>query len=129
MSENDLSPEELINIFWPEDEFPTPFPPRISPEVRCEFLSKIARRVFERRRIELAHELKASQVLKRIAWIISKTYAGRGDSFQIADDEALIQISDVLIEHDPQIIRRYVHKQITEVQLLKELQITPGGID
>lgn len=129
MSENNLPPEELINLFWPKDEFPPPFPLGFAPEARCEFLRKIAQDVFERRKIELTHELKASQVLERIAWIISKTYAGRGDSFQIADDEALIRISDVLIEHEPHIVRRYVHRQITEEQLLKELRIIPGGID
>jgi hypothetical protein len=129
MSENNLPPEDLIHIFWPKDEFPPPFPPGCSPEARCEFLRRIAQGVFERRRVELTHELKASQVLERIAWIISKTYAGRGDSFQIADDEALIRISDVLIEHKPHIIRRYVQKQITEEQLLKELRIISGGID
>jgi hypothetical protein len=67
--------------------------------------------------------------LELIALIISKTYAERGDSFQLADDEALIRISDMLLEHDPHIVRRYSHKQISEKQLLRQLKVNQGSIE
>lgn len=109
MSENSLPPESLADVFWPKDDFPTSFPPASSPEVRRELLREIAQSVFERRRRGLTYELKASQVLALIALVISKTYAGRGDLFQLADDVALMRISDLLLEHNPHLIRRYNH--------------------
>jgi hypothetical protein len=129
MSENSLPPEALVDVFWPKDDFPTSFPPALSPEVRRKLLHEIAQTVFERRRRELAYDIKASQVLELIALIISKTYAGRGDLFQLADDVALMRISDLLLEHNPHLIRRYTHEQITEQQLLRQLQMNQASIE
>lgn len=49
---------------------------------------------------------KLHQIIEQIALIISKTYAERGDCFQLADDTALMMIRDLLIEHNPCIIAR-----------------------
>jgi hypothetical protein len=46
------------------------------------------------------------QVINDISTILSKTYAEVGDYFQIADDEALMMIRDVLIHYNPAIINR-----------------------
>jgi hypothetical protein len=62
-------------------------------------------------------ELKASQTLELIALIVSKTYASQGDSFQLADDEALARIYDLLLEHDPHTVRRHLLKGVNEEQL------------
>jgi hypothetical protein len=129
MSENTLPPEALIDVFWPKDDVPTSFQPASSPAVRRELLCEIARSVFERRKIERAHDLKASQMLELIALIISKTYAERGDAFQLGDDVALMRIHDVLLEHDPYIVRRYSNKRINEQQLLRQLQVNQGDIE
>lgn len=45
-------------------------------------------------------------VIEQIALIISKTYVERGDSFQLADDSALMMIRDLLLEYNPCIIAR-----------------------
>ena len=68
-------------------------------------------------------------MLELIALVISKTYAGRGDLFQLADDAALMRISDLLLEHNPHLIRRYTHEQITEQQLLRQLQMNKASIE
>lgn len=42
----------------------------------------------------------------RIAMIISQTCAEAGDAFEVADDEALGKIRDLLLELDQEIIER-----------------------
>lgn len=49
---------------------------------------------------------KGRQVLDRIAAIVGKTYAERGDAYKLADDEALMMIRDVLLDHDPYLINQ-----------------------
>lgn len=43
-------------------------------------------------------------VIDQIALVIAKTYVECGDSFQLADDLALMRIRDLLIEYHPGII-------------------------
>jgi hypothetical protein len=129
MSENTLPLETLIDVFWQKEDTSTSFARPDSPEAKRELLRQIACSVFKRQRIVLIHELKASQVLELIALIISKTYSVRGDSFQVADDEALMRISDLLLELDPNIIRRYSRIQITEQQFLRRLKENAGSIE
>jgi len=46
------------------------------------------------------------ELIDRIAAVISKSYAERGDATQLADDEAIEMIRDILIAFDPAIIKR-----------------------
>jgi hypothetical protein len=124
-----LPPEALTDVFWATEDIPTSFLAALAPERKRGLLCEIARSVFERRRVELTNNLKASQLLELIALIISKTYAARGDSFQLADDVALMRIADLLLEHDPHIVRRYSQTRVTEEQLLKQFQRTQGSIE
>jgi hypothetical protein len=129
MFEDSFPLEDLTNVCWKTGEPPTSFLSGGSSESRGVMLGVIARSVFTRRRIELANNLKATQVLELIALVISKTYAEQGDSFQLADDEALLHISDLLHEHDPHMIQRYSRELIPERQLLKQLQEIQVNID
>jgi len=60
------------------------------------------------------------QVLGRIAAIVSKTYAERGDDYKIADDEALMMIRDVLLEYNPYIISQT--KAYSAIRLRKAIK-------
>lgn len=92
----------------------------ITPEIKLETLRVVANEIFERRRVRIANELKASQILELIALVMSKTYAECGDSFQLADDRALIMICDLLYQHDPFIFKRYKNKHLSQRALIKE---------
>lgn len=49
----------------------------------------------------------------RIAAIIGKTYAERGDAFELADDTAVGMIRDLLNELDATIIGKNKHKRLS----------------
>ncbi|HEY6231459.1 MAG TPA: hypothetical protein VIW64_09345 [Pyrinomonadaceae bacterium] len=48
----------------------------------------------------------------RVAAIVGKTYAVRGDAFELADDQALMMIKDVLDEADPTLVDRNKNKRL-----------------
>lgn len=50
---------------------------------------------------------------ERVAAIIGKTYAVRGDDFKLEDDVALMRIRDLLEELDPAIIDRNKNKRLS----------------
>lgn len=89
------------------------------PEVKREWLATIAKQVFSRRRREIEGNLKANQVLELIALVVSKSYVECGDFFQVADDTALAMIRDLLLQHDPFIVKRYSHTKLSQRDLLK----------
>jgi hypothetical protein len=114
---SDLPLELLVEVFCQKEDVPASFPHALLTAGRRECLRQIARTVFERMKVRHEGELKASQTLELIALIVSKTYASQGDSFQLADDEALARIYDLLLEHDPHTVRRHLLKGVNEEQL------------
>lgn len=121
MIPNDLPLEFLAEVFWQREDVQASFPRPVRTKLWRECLRHSARTVFERRKLRLERELKASQVLELIALIVSKTYATQGDSFQLADDEALVRIYDLLFEHDSHIVRRHLLTGVTEQELEKQM--------
>lgn len=90
-----------------DNEFTRP----ISPEKKLEMLHAIARELFSKKcqavlKDQEAESLSLRQMLELLAIIVSKTYVECGDSFQLADDEALILIRDQLVQYNPFIIIR-----------------------
>lgn len=59
--------------------------------------------------------LKVVKLPDRIAAIVGKTYAVRGDDAQLADDEALTRIRDLLEELDPELIDRNKNKRLSRI--------------
>lgn len=49
---------------------------------------------------------------ERIAAVIGKTYAERGDAYEISDDIALMMVRDLLLALDANIIERNCHKRL-----------------
>lgn len=49
-----------------------------------------------------------------IACVIGKTYVERGDSFNLADDEALTLIRDLLLRYNPRIVARNKNKRLAK---------------
>ena len=58
------------------------------------------------------HAVRLSRLPERIAAIVGKTYVVQGDAGQLADDEALGRIRDLLIELDPTLIERNKNKRL-----------------
>jgi hypothetical protein len=50
--------------------------------------------------------------IRRVAVIVGKTYAERGDDAQLADDLALMLIRDLLLQLDPEIIDRHRNRKL-----------------
>lgn len=48
----------------------------------------------------------------RVAAVIGKTYAVMGDGFQVADDQAVMMIRDLLDEGDESLIPRNANKKL-----------------
>lgn len=48
----------------------------------------------------------------RIAAVVGKTYAVMGDGFEVADDQAVMMIRDLLDEGDETLIERNKHKRL-----------------
>lgn len=95
-----------------------PNPP--TPEIKLEILRAVAEQVFRRRKMAIVQTLKATQVLELIAFTISQTYIECGDDYQLADDQALTTINELLIQHDPNIIRCCKSKGLSHKQLLRQ---------
>jgi hypothetical protein len=77
--------------------------------VACDLFSSRSRADLKSVEIELTN---LRQVLEMIAIIISKTYVECGDSFHLADDEALMLIRDRLVQYSPSIIARNKSKRM-----------------
>lgn len=58
------------------------------------------------------YALKVAKLPERIAAIIGKTFAEMGDAAQLADDESLMRIRDLLLEIDETLIARNKHKRL-----------------
>lgn len=56
---------------------------------------------------------KMAKLADRVAAIVGKTYAVKGDGFELADNRALALIRDLLDEIDPKIIDRNQHKRLS----------------
>jgi len=96
------------------------------PEEKREWLATIAKNVFSRRKREIEGNLKAHQVLELIALVVSKSYVECGDFFQVADDTALMMIRDLLLRHDPVIVKQYSHTKLSQQNLLKSFSERDG---
>lgn len=51
---------------------------------------------------------------ERVAAVVGKTYAVRGDDYKLSDDEALTRIRDLLDELDPTLIARNKEKRLSK---------------
>lgn len=74
------------------------------------------RRISKREGIRMTtdeYALKAAKLPDRVAAIVGKTYAEQGDAAQLADDEALMMIRDLLIELDETLIPRNKNKRLS----------------
>lgn len=59
------------------------------------------------------YAIKVAKLPDRIAAIVGKTYAEQGDTAPLADDEALMQIRDLLNELDETLIPRNKNKKLS----------------
>lgn len=96
-----------------EEEFTRP----PLPEDHLTELHAVASNLFSKRNKEALKNremeiLDLHRVLELIAVIIGKTYIECGDSFHLADDEALMLIRDQLIQYSPVIIARNKSKRL-----------------
>lgn len=55
---------------------------------------------------------KLAKLPDRVAAIVGKTYSERGDAFELADDQAMGMIRDLLFELDETIIERNKNKRL-----------------
>jgi hypothetical protein len=77
--------------------------------LNVDCLFEIAQDLFERRgqRIVKNPDIEVlKQIVDKIAAVISRTYVEKGDYSQLADDEALMLIRDILLQNNPKIINR-----------------------
>ena len=58
------------------------------------------------------YALRLAKLPDRIAAVVGKTYAEKGDAFEIADDQAVMMIRDLLIELDETLIERNKNKRL-----------------
>lgn len=56
---------------------------------------------------------KVAKLPDRVAAVVGKTYAVRGDAAEMADDEALMRIRDLTDEIDPTLIERNKNKRLS----------------
>ena len=96
------------------------YPNPSTPEIKLETLRAVAEQVFRRRKMAIVQTLKATQVLELIALTISQTYIECGDDYQLADDQALTTINELLIQYDPNITHCYKNKRLSHKQLLRQ---------
>lgn len=79
------------------------------------FARELARRRNQRRGIPMDAEKYATRLAKlpdRIAAVVGKTYAVKGDAFEIADDQAVMMIRDLIDELDETLIERNKNKRL-----------------
>lgn len=82
-----------------------------------KLMREVARRRIQkgRVRIHMTPEEYARWLAKlpdRVAAVIGKTYAVMGDGFQVADDQAVMMIRDLLDEGDESLIPRNANKKL-----------------
>jgi hypothetical protein len=82
-----------------------------------KLMREIARRRIQKGRVRIhmtteEYAVKAAKLPDRIAAIVAKTYAVQGDAAQLADDEALMMIRDLLDELDETLIERNKNKRL-----------------
>ncbi|MET0466775.1 MAG: hypothetical protein ABW007_26680 [Chitinophagaceae bacterium] len=58
------------------------------------------------------YAVKLAKLPDRIAAVIGKTYAVKGDGFEIADDQAVMMIRDLVEELDDTLIERNKNKRL-----------------
>jgi hypothetical protein len=58
------------------------------------------------------YALRLAKLPDRIAAVIGKTYAVKGDGFEIADDQAVMMIRDLVDELDDTLIERNKNKRL-----------------
>ena len=85
-------------------------------QIELEALRDIAAHIFYERK-KWVDKLQSQvdelrKLAEMIAIVIGKTYVERGDSFSLADDEALTLIRDLLLSHSPTIVVRNKKKRI-----------------
>ena len=79
------------------------------PQVELEDLRGLAQYIFscKDKHIGKDSEIEClSGIVDEVAAVISRTYAEQGDYSQLADDEALMLIREVLLRYNPAIINR-----------------------
>jgi hypothetical protein len=78
-----------------------------------EDLQRVMQQIVARR--TFAHEPPENLLvvfIRRVAIIVGKTYAERGESAQLADDLALMLIRDLLLDLDAEIIDRHRNRKL-----------------
>ena len=82
----------------------------------CRLLTRLkTRRISRGKGVLWMPKDKSIQLLRlpeKIAAVIGKTYAVRGDDATLADDEALLRIRDLLEEYDASIVERNKNKRL-----------------
>jgi hypothetical protein len=90
-------------------------PAKVNRREVVRFARELARRRNLRREIPMDAEKYALRLAKlpdRIAAVIGKTYAVRGDAFEMADDQAVMMIRDLIDELDETLIERNKNKKL-----------------
>lgn len=87
-------------------------------KLNTEICSEIAHRRFLKKRegVGMDEKVYATRLAKlpdRVAAVVGKTHAFMGDRFQLADDEAVMKIADLLHELDPTLVKRNGHKRLS----------------
>jgi hypothetical protein len=82
-----------------------------------KMLRELARRRIQKGRVRIQmlpeeYATKTAKLPDRIAAIVAKTYAVRGDAADVADDQALMMIRDLLDELDETLIPRNANKRL-----------------
>jgi hypothetical protein len=79
-------------------------------------LQAIAFNLFHEKKREVgsldSNSMELRELVEIIALVIGKTYVERGDSFNLADDEALTLIRDLLLRYNPSIVARNKDKRL-----------------
>lgn len=116
MTNNVAIHEEAINLSNLESLAEEMFTRPRTSETNLKILKAVAAEVFYGKRIRtslMEREItQLRETMELVALILGKTYVGRGDSYSLADDEALTLISDLIIAYDPSIIARNKSKRI-----------------
>jgi hypothetical protein len=82
-----------------------------------KLMRELARRRIQKGRVGIhmtaeEYAVKAAKLPDRIAAVVAKTYAVQGDAAQIADDQALMMVRDLLDELDDTLIERNKNKRL-----------------
>jgi hypothetical protein len=87
-----------------------------SPAAELKDLQAIAFNLFHEKKREVSsldsNNRELRELVEIIALVIGKTYVERGDSFNLADDEALTLIRDLLLRYNSSIVARNKNKRL-----------------